>query len=112
MSGSSIMYSVAIVALIAVLTYGARLFPFILFSRGGHTPKMVTYLGNVLPPAVILMLIVYCVRNTSFHATTEWAPEFISIAAVVILYKLTKNNLIAMVGGTLLYMVLVQTVFV
>jgi len=36
-------------------------------------------------------------------------PEAVSIAAVALLYKITKNSLVAMVGGTILYMVLVQT---
>ena len=112
MSGAGMLSSAFIILLIALLTFGARLFPFAVFGRSGKAPPaMVTYIGNVLPPAVMILLVVYCVKNVK---PLEWpygVPEAVSIAAVALLYKLTKNNLIAMVGGTILYMVLAQFVF-
>ena len=111
MSGMPAGYSAFIIILIAALTFGARFFPFAVFSRGGETPKAVTYIGNVLPPAVMIMLVVYCVKEVEVFSWPHGAPEAVSIAAVALLYKFTKNSLIAMVGGTVLYMVLVQAVF-
>ena len=40
-----------------------------------------------------------------------WAPQAISVAAVILLHLWKKNNLVSIFGGTLLYMVLVQFVF-
>jgi len=111
MNEISIGYSLFIIILIAILTFGARLFPFVVFGRGGKTPAVVTYIGNILPPAVMIMLVVYCIRHVTPLTWPHGIPELISIAAVVILYKTTKNYLIAMVGGTILYMVLIQAVF-
>ena len=111
MSGASFGYSVFIITLIAALTFGARLFPFVLFSRGGKTPEIVVYIGNMLPPAVMILLVVYCIKNVKPLEWPHGIPELISIAAVAMLYKLTKNSLIAMVGGTILYMLLLQAVF-
>ena len=59
----------------------------------------------------MIMLVVYCVRDVSPSVWPHGIPEFASIAAVALLYKFTKNNLIAMVGGTALYMALIQAVF-
>ncbi|WP_027400117.1 branched-chain amino acid transporter permease [Anaerovorax odorimutans] len=112
MESSSIIYSIVIIILIAVLTFGARLFPYLAFSRGGETPKVITYLGNVLPPAVMAMLIIYCLKNISLIKAPFGSPELVSILVVMVLYKITKNNLLAMVGGTILYMVLIQYFFV
>lgn len=109
---SSTGYSLTIILVIAALTFGARFFPFALFARGGKTPALVTYIGNILPPAVMILLIVYCLKNVHFAAAPHGLPELIAIAAVAVLYKVTKNNLIAMVSGTVLYMVLIQAVFV
>lgn len=110
MSGA--VSSALIIALIAALTFGARLFPFAVFGRGGKTPPgIVTYIGNVLPPAVMILLLVYCVKSVKPFAWPHGIPEAVSIAVVALLYKFTKNNLIAMVGGTVLYMTLIQTVF-
>ena len=101
----------ALVAVMAVVTFLTRALPFLLFGRGGDPPKVVLYLGRFLPPAVIAMLIVYCYRNTSFAAPGGWAPGLIAGAAVVLLHVWKKNNMLSIVGGTILYMFLVQAVF-
>jgi len=111
MSGISVGNSLLIIFVIAALTFGARVFPYAVFSRGGKTPEIIAYIGNILPPAVMIMLVVYCLKNVSPLEWPHGIPEFASAAAVALLYKFTKNILIAMVGGTVLYMVLIQLVF-
>ncbi|MCI8762139.1 MAG: branched-chain amino acid transporter AzlD [Oscillospiraceae bacterium] len=101
----------ALVAVMAVVTFLTRALPFLLFGRGGEPPKVVLYLGRFLPPAVIAMLIVYCYRGTSFTEFSGWASGFIAGAAVVLLHVWKRNNMLSIVGGTILYMVLVQAVF-
>ena len=105
-------YAVLAIAVMAVVTFMTRALPFILFGRGDKPPRMILYLGSVLPPAIIAMLIVYCLRGTSFAAAADWAPAFIASAAVVALHVWKKNNMLSIVGGTVLYMILVQAVFV
>lgn len=104
-------YSIAIIAIMSLITFALRSAPFILFSRSGTTPKVITYLGNSLPPAVMGMLIIYCLRNVSISQFPFGLPELIAIAAVVILHLWKKNNLLSILGGTIFYMVLVQAVF-
>jgi branched-subunit amino acid transport protein AzlD len=108
---SLFIHSIVIIALMTVLTYGARLFPFLLFGRTGKPLPVVTYLGKVLPPAVMMLLLVYCVRTVDLTVFPHGIPEFSSIALAVILYRITKNNLVAMVAATVLYMVMIQVVF-
>lgn len=105
----------ASIAVMAAVTFLTRVLPFLLFDRGGQPPKVVLYLGRVLPPAVIAMLIVYCLRNIQFAFGPDlagWAPQLIAAAAVVVLHLWKHNNLLSIFGGTVLYMVLVQAVFV
>ena len=122
--------AIASIAVMALVTFLTRALPFLLFDRKGSPPKLVLYLGRVLPPAVIAMLIVYCLRGVDFGATVGlitgggwdgralllacagWAPQLIAVAAVVILHIWKRNNLLSIFGGTILYMVLVQAVFV
>ena len=116
--------AVAAVIVMALVTYLTRALPFLLFDRGSAPPKVVLYLGKVLPPAVIAMLIIYCLRNVSFSipadwtseailaAMSTWAPQLAAAAAVVVLHLWKRNNLLSIFGGTALYMVLVQAVFV
>ena len=101
----------ALVAVMAAVTFLTRALPFLLFGRGGDPPRVVLYLGKFLPPAVIAMLIVYCYRNVSFASPGGWAPGLIAGTVVVILHVWKKNDMLSIVGGTILYMVLVQAVF-
>ena len=101
----------AMVAVMAAATFLTRALPFLLFGRGGEPPKVVLYLGRFLPPAVIAMLIVYCFRGMRFTALSGWLPGLIAGLAVVVLHVWKKNDMLSIVGGTILYMVLVQAVF-
>ena len=101
----------ALVAVMAVVTFLTRALPFLLFGRGGEPPKAVLYLGRFLPPAVIAMLIVYCCREMRFTEPGGWLPGLIAGLAVVVLHIWKKNDMLSIVGGTILYMVLVQAVF-
>lgn len=103
--------AIAAIAVMAIITFLTRAAPFLLFDRGGPPPKLVLYLGRVLPPAVIAMLIVYCLRDVRFAALGAWLPQFLAAVAVVGLHLWKKNNLLSIFGGTVLYMVLVQMVF-
>ena len=49
--------------------------------------------------------------STSFAAPGGWAPGLIAGLAVVGLHLWKKNNMLSIVGGTVLYMALVQAVF-
>lgn len=103
--------SAIIIVLIALTTLATRAIPFILFPEGKKIPKAVEYLGKVLPPAVIGMLVVYCFKSVSFISSPFGLPELIAGLAVVLLHIWKRNNLLSIGVGTVLYMVLVQTVF-
>ena len=112
---SPAIHAVLAIAVMAVVTFLTRALPFLLFDRGGNPPKLVLYLGRVLPPAIIAMLIVYCLcslRAASLFVPAGWLPQVIAVAAVVVLHLWKHNNLLSIFGGTILYMVLVQAVFV
>jgi branched-subunit amino acid transport protein AzlD len=104
--------SLLIILVIAAITFALRAAPFILFSRTGTTPKVITYLGNVLPPAVMGMLIVYCLRNVSVLKAPFGLPELIAVVTVAVLHLWRRNSMLSILGGTVLYMVLIQVVFV
>lgn len=104
--------SVIIIVLVAVTTLATRAIPFILFPEGKKIPKAVQYLGKVLPPAVIGMLVVYCFKSVSVTSFPFGLPELIAGLAVVVLHVWKRNNLLSIGTGTILYMVLIQYVFV
>ncbi len=99
------------IAIMAGVTFLTRALPFLLFDRGERPPKVVLYLGRVLPPAIIAMLIVYCVRGVTFASPAGWVPTLLAGAAAVLLHLWKGNDLLSIFGATGLYMVLVQGVF-
>ena len=103
--------ALATILVMAAVTFFTRVLPFVLFSGGDSAPKIVLYLGRVLPPAVIAMLIVYCLKGVTFTTLGGWLPSLIAGVAAVMLHLWKGNELISIFGATGLYMVLVQVVF-
>ena len=99
------------VAAVVLGTMLTRFLPFFLFPAGKETPRYIQYLGRALSPAVFGLLIVYCLKNVSILKGSHGIPELIAIAAVVLLHLWKRQMLLSIAGGTVLYMVLVQTVF-
>lgn len=105
------LYPLIQVLLIALVTILLRFLPFLVFPDGKRRPKIITYLGTVLPYSVMAMLVVYCLKSVSLLSWPHGLPEAIAILAVVVLHLWKKNSLLSIFGGTALYMVLVQFVF-
>ena len=104
------LHSILLIAVIALVTIALRFIPFLIFGNR-ETPKYISYLGRVLPFAIMGMLVVYCLRNMDLIAMPFGIPEIISCALVVGLHLWKKNTLLSILGGTVCYMVLVQMVF-
>lgn len=111
MSDSLIWYSAAVVAISAVVTWLTRALPFLIFGQR-KLPQVVRYLGAVLPPAIMMILVCYCLKGTGFTAYPYGLPELLSCLGVFILYKWKHNMYLAIVAGTILFMVLSRAVFV
>lgn len=109
MSTAQALITLGIVAAVTLLT---RVLPFALFPAGKPTPPYVLFLGRALPYAIMGMLVVYCLRGVQLVAFPHGLPEFVAVAAVVALYLWKRNTLLAIGAGTVLYMVLIQRVFV
>ena len=103
--------SLLIILVVALVTYATRLLPFLLFPPNREIPKIVYYLGKVLTPAVIGMLVVYCLKNLSVTGTTHGLPEMLSVLLVIVLHVWKRNILLSIGAGTMLYMFLIQAVF-
>ena len=105
------MRAAAAIAVMALVTFLTRALPFLLFGRGGNPPRIILYLGQYLPPAVIAMLIVYCLRSIDLFSGTHGLPELLCVAVCALLHLWKRNELLSIFGSTILYMVLVQVVF-
>ena len=106
------VHSLLLVAVMAVFTALTRFLPFLAFPEGRKRPKVITYLGTVLPYALIGMLVIYCFKSVSVFAYPYCIPELLAVVLVAVLHIWKRNTLISVFGGVIFYMVLVQCVFV
>ncbi len=96
-------------AVVAGVTALLRFLPFAVFKK--KVPAPILYLGRVLPFAIMAMLVVYCLKDTSFLTAPYGIPEALAVLAVILLHRWKHHTLLSILGGTALYMVLVQVVF-
>lgn len=109
---SETMYIAITIAIIAFVTILIRALPFLVFANGRKTPEVISYLGKVLPFAIIGMLVVYCLKDTKVLSFPFGLPELIAGGLVIGIHAWRKNTLLSIIVGTVVYMILVQLVFV
>lgn len=107
----SLTQQIVTIAMVVLGTMLTRFLPFVVFPPGKPTPKIVQYLGKVLPTAVLGLLVIYCFKDVSLLSGSYGIPEFIAVAVVALLHFWKRKMLISMAGGTIVYMILVQLVF-
>ncbi len=98
---------ILMIAISSIVTFLLRFLPFMIF-KGKQTPVVIQYLGEVLPYSIMAMLVVYCLKDIDLLHSPFGAKEIIAslITAVSYLYK--RNTLLSVVGGTIIYMLLIQ----
>ena len=98
------------IAMVVLGTALTRFLPFLIFPSGKPTPKYIQYLGRFLPAAVFGLLVVYCLRNVDLLSGSHGILELLSILLVIGLHVWKRQMLLSIAGGTIFYMILVQTV--
>ena len=99
------LHAAAMVAVISLVTIALRFLPFWIFGESRKTPPWLAYLGQVLPFAIMGMLVVYCLSSP------YGIPQLLSCAVVAALHVWKRSTLLSIAGGTACYMLLIQFVF-
>lgn len=99
-----------VIGIVALCTFFTRVLPFIIFRKKQELPKAVKYLGDILPMAVIAILVIYCLKGIKFYDMGNYLPSIISVAVVILIHTWKRNNLISIGAGTLIYMILIRIV--
>ena len=105
------MYDIWMVIVIAIATAATRFLPFLIFGGKKEPPKIITYLGKVLPCAIMGMLVVYCMKDVTVLSYPYGIPELLGCLVVAGLHIWKRNTLLSIGVGTVSYMLLVQLVF-
>ena len=104
------MKSAVLIATMSAVTILMRFLPFLVFRK--QTPRYIFYVGRVLPPAIIGMLVVYCLKEISPSVRPYGIPELLAAACVVGVQAWKRNSLISILTGTAIYMGLIRIIFI
>ena len=102
-------YLAGIIAITALVTWLTRALPFLVFGNR-QLPQIMQYLGNVLPSAIMVILVFYCIRNIDLTQYPYGLTEFISSLTVILTQIWRKNTYLSIIVGTTCYMVLIRTI--
>lgn len=106
------LQTLGIILAVAAGTQLTRWLPFWLFPENRQPPAVIVYLGRVLPPAMMGLLVVYSLRNTDILSGSHGLPEAIAVTVTAGLHLWRRSTLLSILAGTAVYMLLVQLVFV
>ena len=105
------MHDIILIVVCALVTMLTRFLPFLIFGEKRETPTIITYLGKVLPFAIMGMPVVYCLKDVDFLSAPFGAPEIIGCVIVAALHLWKRNSLLSIGVGTVAYMLMVQLIF-
>ena len=103
--------TMVIILAVTLGTQITRWLPFLMFPENKQSPKVVLYLGRVLPPAMMGLLVVYSLRSVDILSGSHGLPEAIAVVVTALLHLWRRSTLLSILAGTAVYMVLVQVVF-
>ena len=107
MDNKYVLISIGIMSLVTILL---RFIPFI-FLNDKKDYKLLNYLSKVLPPAIMGMLVVYCLRDVNFLSLESFVPAFIASGTVVLVHLWKRKTLLSILSGNVVYMILLQMIF-
>ena len=102
--------SLSIIIVVSIVTLLIRVTPFLLFNN--KESKIINYLGEVLPYAIMPLLVVYCLKSVDLFSSNHGLPEIISVLIVIIVHLYKRNTLVSILVGTVVYMLCVQMIFI
>lgn len=103
--------AVITILIAAVCTFATRVFPFALFGGKKEVPKFIKYLGEILPLAIIGILIIYCLKDFTGGDKNIIIPQIIAVAATAIIHIWKHNTLFSIAVGTIGYMLMINFIF-
>ncbi|RDU67525.1 hypothetical protein CQA53_00445 [Helicobacter didelphidarum] len=98
------------ILLIATITALTRFLPFFIFSN--RIPNFIIWLGIMLPPSLIAMVLIYSCKDiisSLINPDENFSNGIIGVVGIIIvlsIHILSKNILLSIIGGTLIYLLI------
>ena len=93
-----------------ITNFSLRAFPFF-FKNLLNSSPIFRYLGAYLPPAIMLILVAFCLRDVEFVKYPFGIPEVLAISLVALLHIWRRQSLLSIGVGTATYVFMVNSTF-
>ena len=121
---NSIVNSVILIVVAATITFLLRALPFLIFGGKSKMPDGVKKVSDMLPAAIMAVLVVYCVKSDIFSVKEmllngmNYCRENIAspiaacaaLVAVSVVHLWKRKTLLSIFIGTLIYMILIRVI--
>ncbi len=105
---SNTTYLILTMLAMAIATFITRSLPFFALKNQKDHPVL-NFIGMYLPPSVMLLLVIYCLKDVKFLISPFGIPEIFSVTLVALLHFWKRNSLLSIGMGTAFYMALIRT---
>jgi branched-subunit amino acid transport protein AzlD len=103
-------YIVAALVVMFAVTFALRALPFaVLMPLRGSA--LVGFLSEQMPGGIMVILVVYTLRDVSLGGGSHGLPEALALAATVALHLWRRNAVLSIIGGAAIYVALANLVF-
>ena len=102
------LYAFICILVSGAATFLTRLIPFVLFSGGRQMPEKLKKIADILPSAVIAVLVIYGLSPSLAALDLSTLSSFIALSLCVLVHLWRKNTLLSMFVGTGTYMLLIH----
>ncbi len=104
----NIPHSLLLVGITALVTYLLRAIPFWIFNGKDTLPPLMKKITDLLPPAIIAVLIIYCVKSDIISISMSSLASLVALVVVALIHLWKRNTLMSIAIGTAIYMVLIR----
>ena len=100
--------AVMVILLVGVITLFLRACPFIIFGKKRRMPAQLVRLGQLLPSAIMAVLVVYCLKDVNSSWLGVGLPKGVGVLVTALCYKISHSTLPSICAGTASYMILIR----
>lgn len=104
----SVSHTIILIAVSALVTFLIRAFPFLVFGGKHEMPAGVKRVADSLPPAIISVLVIYCLKDYILVPGSNTIAAFVAVVFIIVIHLWKKNTLLSIALGTALYMILIR----
>ncbi len=102
MNPATYPYALGAIAVIWVVTYALRAFPFVTL-RGKEESLLVRLVATSMPLGVMVILVIFALMDTDFHALSSWVPAAGGILVTAAIHWKWTNAMLSIVAGVATY---------